>query len=823
MIRNWFLTAVRHFRKNGSSSAINIFGLTVGLSSCLLIALYIRHELSYDDFQEKGDRIVRVIMEYRFNGAAAINKGNFTSVRVAAVFPRNFPEIEAAVKMTRSEPVVRYRDKLIDEKNFLYADPDFFSVFSYPLLRGNPREALAAPRQVVVTEATARRYFGDEDPMGKMLQIGSDSGLYVVTGVVRDCPSNSQIRFDFLASFSSLGLGKEYEETYWDANYTTYLLLKSPRDIAPLQAKITPFMKSEMAGQGASVNFWLEPFLSIHLHSPYGGFEPNNNILYIYILLAVAVLILVIACSTYINLSTARSIERAREVGVRKVIGAGKGQLFWQFIGESLLFCLIAVVSSLVVSVLALPAFNALTGRELPVSALFSLPFLGLAVGIAVVVSVLAGSYPALVLAKFQPVKVLKGSFKNTASGQLLRRSLIVFQFVISVFLIVSTFIIQRQLYYIRHKDLGYEREQVLVLPVMRNWQDRLALIKQQFRTDPDIVSVSRCVRTPVEGGGGYNMRSEAMPASEQMAVTANPVDEDFVRTTGMRLVAGQDFSEQDIKDANVQDPNAGGTTAGGKTAGGKTEGGTTAGETKQRVYRFIINESAARQLGWAPAEAVGKRLYLDASRPGYVKGVVRDFHFESLHNPIKSFVLFPELRASRLLVKWNGHNLSSTLSFLEAKWKELVPERPFEYRFLDEDYDKLYSAELRLGMVMNVFAGIAIVLACLGLFGLSSYAAQQRVKEIGIRKVLGASLPGLVLLLSGSFVRLAAVAILIAFPLAWWAMTKWLQDFTYRTDMDWRVYVLAGLLVLVITLLTVSIQAVKTATINPVKNLKVE
>jgi putative ABC transport system permease protein len=788
------------------ASAINIFGLTVGLSSCLLIALYIRHELSYDDFEQKGNRIARLIMEYRFDGGGETQRGNFTSTKVAPVFQRVFPEVESGVRMMDRDRIVGYRDKLFTEA-FMYADSSFFTVFSFRLLKGDPATALSGPMKVVVTESAARRLFGAEEPMGKILRVGTDSMNYLVTGVMADPPSNSQIKFAELASFSSM-----YEnqmESYFDANYTTFLLLRGGAGdravFAELQPKVTAFMKKEMRGQGASINYLLEPFMRIHLYSEYGGFEPGVSITSIYILAGVALLILVIACSTYINLSTARSVERAREVGVRKVIGAGRGQLFWQFIGESLLLCLTAVVLSLGVVLLALPAFNTLSDRHLGAGALFDPVFVGIAVLIAVLVGLVAGGYPALILSGFQPVKVLKGAFKNTRSGQGLRQSLIVFQFVISVFLIVSTLVMQGQLSYIRHKKLGYDRDHVLVLPMSRKMLPNIDYFKAQMRSNPDVLSLTHCNASPVHIAGGYNMRSETMPAGQQLAVTADPIDQDFIRTVGLQLVAGQDITEQDLKDADPLEFPA-------RPPGAPAP-----------VFHFILNESAARELGWSPQEAVGKRMFMDESRPGYVKGVVKDFHFQSLHYAIRPLILFPEMRANTLLVRVSGEHLPQTIAFLESKWKELVPYLPFDYHFLDEDYNRIYTSEQRLGRVMNLFSAIAIVLACLGLFGLSSYAAKQRVKEIGIRKVLGASLPQLAVLLSMNFIRLALVAIGIAFPLVWWVMRGWLQGFVYRTGMDWRIYGLAGVAVIAIAGLTVSIQAVKTALLNPVKNLKVE
>jgi putative ABC transport system permease protein len=798
MIKNYCKTAWRNLVKNKIFSFVNIAGLTIGLTCCLLIALYIQHELSFDKFEAKGNRIARVIMQYSFNGSSESNEGNYTSVRVAAVFPKTFPEVESAIKMTEYNRVVRYDDKMFDEKNFMYADSSFFDIFSFRLLSGNIHDALSAPYDVILTESTAKKYFGNSDPVNKTLHVGNDNNLYHVTGVMQDCPSNSQIQFDLLASFSSLGITADYTDTYWDANYTTYLLLRNKNAIGPLQAKLPAFMKKEMEGKGATVNFRLEPFNKIHLYSPYNSFVPNNSITYIYILAAVALLILIIACFTYVNLSTARSLERAREVGVRKVIGALKNQLFWQFISESVLISLMAVLLSLFLSALLLPSFNNLSSQQLQAQALFSLPFILFSISVAIIISFLAGIYPALILTKFQPVKVLKGAFRNTASGQLLRKSLIVFQFAISVFLIVSTFIVQQQLYFIQHIKLGYDRDHVVVLPIDDKMVNNLAVIKQQFRQNTDVLSVSACSNTPVQGGGGFSMRSALMPADKQMAVFADRVDEDYVTTVGLQMIAGRNFTSQDIKDASNDD-------------------------YQKNIYHFVLNESAAKQLGWTAHEAPGKKMFLGNERPGIVAGVVKDFHFESLHTPIKPFVLFPEAWKRQLLVKVSGAHLQQTISHLESSWKTLVPYRPFEFHFLDEDYNKLYSSEIRLGTIMDLFAGIAIVLACLGLFGLSAYTVQQRFKEIGIRKVLGGSVSNIVITLSRDFILLTCIAILIAIPAAWWASAKWLQSFSYRTSVTWNVFVIAALATVLLAIITVSFQAIKAAIANPVKSLRTE
>jgi putative ABC transport system permease protein len=797
MIKHYFRIAWRNLLKNKVFSAINVVGLAVGLTCCLFMTLYIKHELSYDNFQPNGNRIARVIMEYSFSGK--VNKGNYTSTKVAPSFTRNFPEVEAAVRMFLATRVVKHEEKLFTEKKFMYADSTFFKAFSHQFVTGSSKAALNGPNKVVLTESAANKYFDNEDPVGKILKIGSSGVDYEVTGVMKDYPSNSQMRFDFLASFSSLGVIQE--TTYWDANYTTYFLLKDEGSIASLQAKIPSFMKKEM---GIDVNgndyvtFWLEPLKTVHLYSEYQGFEPNNSITYVYIVGAVALLMLLIACFTYINLSTARSIERAKEVGVRKVVGAFKKQIFWQFISESFILSFCALLLSILTVMLLLPFFNQLTDKELTVSSLYSLVIAGFAMLVILSISLLAGSYPALILSRFQPVKVLKGAFKNSSSGLTLRRSLIVFQFVISVFLIISTFIIRNQLNYLQTKNLGYDREHVIVLPADSKIQEKIATIKSVFKSNPNVLHVSRVAHNPTNIQGGYNMRRDDMPEETQIMVTANPVDEEFVKTTGLRILAGSDFTEQDMKDV-MKD------------------------KQEEKTYHYVLNEAAAKELGWTPQEAIGKKMFLGNHRPGYVRAVVNDFHFTSLHTPIKSLVLFNEQWMTNMLVKVSGKDMEGTLAFLQSKWKEVVPFRPFEYNFLDENYDKLYSSELRLGKVLTIFAAIAILLACLGLFGLSAFVIQQRTKEIGIRKVLGASVSNVVTLLSKDFVGLVILSMLIAFPLGAWLMHKWLQDFAYRINISWWMFAVAGVLALLITLITISFQAIRAALSNPVKSLRTE
>lgn len=799
MLKHYFKIALRNLWKNKIFSAINITGLTIGLTCCLLMAFYIQYELSYDRFQEKGNRIVRMIMEYGFGGS--VSKGNYTSTKVAPSFKKNFPEVEQGVRMSGGRSmIVKYEEKLFVEKQFLYADSTFFDIFSFPLIQGDAKAALSGPNKVILSRSAVKKYFSGVNPVGKIINIGSAAIPFQITGIAEDCPANSQIKFDFLASFSSLGVNQE--TSYYEANYTTYLLLKNKEAIAELQAKIPGFMKKEMAGNATGkdyVTYELEPYTKVHLYSAYDGFEPNNSITYIYIIGAVALLILAIACFTYINLSTARSMERAKEVGIRKVTGAYNKQIFIQFLGESVILSITSLFLSIVLVILLLPSFNELADKQISLSILWSPFSLLFSLAVIICISLLAGGYPAFVLSGLKPVKVLKGVFRNTGSALWLRKSLIVFQFVISSFLIISTFIIQKQLYFIQHKKLGYDREHVVVLPMDQKILNNFASIKTQLKAVPGVENVSRAVNDPTNIKGGYNMRSDVMPEETQVMVTANPVDESFIKTTGLQILTGSDFSEQDVKDV------------------------IDAQKQEDKIYHFILNESAAKALGWTAEQAIGKKMFLGNQRPGRVKAVIKDFHFASLHTPIKPLVLFNDTWSGVLLVKISGNNLPQTIAALQSTWKSSILHRPFDYHFLDEDYNRLYHSELRIGKVLNIFALIAVLLAAAGLFGLSAYSAQQRTKEIGIRKVLGAGVFNLVSLLTKDFAKMVALASILAFPVAWYAMHKWLEDFTYRIDISWWIFAVAGLVTILIAVITVSLQAIKAAMVNPVKSLKTE
>lgn len=802
MLKNYLKIAWRNLWRNKAFSLINIFGLAVGLASCLLLFMYLSHELSYDSFHEKGDRIVQTSMEFSLEGK--VNKSPMTGTRVGPELGRQFPEVESAVRMYYGQAVVHHGDQQFSENQFVYADSSLFNIFSFRLLKGNPQQALTGPNLVVLSESTARKYFGGEEPVGKVLRIntGRSDKDFTVTGVVQDCPTNSHIKYDLLASFTTLSVAREPEQWY-SANYATYLLLRSPESIAPLRAKVPVFMKTQFGELGLTgkdyLTFNLEPLRRVHLYSEVEGyFEPNGDLIYIYIFGSIALLILIIACVNYVNLATSRAVERAQEVGVRKVMGALQTQLFGQFIGESVMVTLTALVLGLLLAYLALPLFNELSAREFALGVWLQPKFLLLLLGIGLLVSLIAGTYPALVLTRFRPVKVLKGHLKTSGAGHF-RRALIVFQFAITTFLVISTLIVRNQLSYIQNKKLGYNRDHVVVLPADKQVVEKIKTLKNEFKQNANVRDMALAYESPVYIRGGYGMHRQDMPDDQYKMTNGLPVDEDFIRTMGLRIVAGRDLTQKDVELASRPD-----------------------GDTLN-YYHFVLNESAAKELGWTPQQAIGQKMDMGGNRKGEVKAVVEDFHFASMKQKVGPLVLFPEGGGNVVLVKLSGNQIESTLQYLETKWRTLVPDRPFEYQFMDKEFNKLYAGEVRTGRIFSVFAFLSIFLACLGLFGLSAYTTAQRTKEIGVRKVLGASVMSIVTLLSQDFLKLVLIALVIASPLAWWAMDKWLQDFQYRIGIPWWVFAIAGLLAIAIAFLTVSLQSVKVAFQNPVKSLKSE
>jgi putative ABC transport system permease protein len=799
MFKNYFKTAFRNLGKNKLYSGINIIGLTVGLAACLLIGVFISHELSYDKFNTNADRIVRVTME--FKNAETLNKIATTGTKVGPQFKRTFPAVEEYARTFISHGIIKYGDKTFDEQRILFADDPFFKIFSYKLIEGNASSVLDKSEKIVLTRSMAKKYFGDESSINKIITAFGKE--LTVSGVCEDAPQNSQIKFDFVTQFLNLSNGVKTEK-WWEANWITYLLVRDKKDIPQLQQQIVAYMKTpevrtEARLQGNNyLTFHLEPLKSVHLRSSLAGFEPNGSMSYIYMFGVIALLILIIASANYTNLATAQSTGRGNEIGMRKVLGASKKQVFFQFIGESTIITFLSAAIALGLGIFLIPYFNNITGKEFTSEVLLQpIPVISLAL-FAIVVSFLAGFYPAMILSGTKVLGVLKKGFRITGGSGTLRKSLIVIQFSISVFLIIYTAIILQQMHFMQTKNLGYDKEHIVVLPIGGKMLKDFQNIKDAIAQVAGVEGVTAAYETPeyVEWGDGINVTDEK--GKKEISVNAMPVDLDFTKTMKMQLLAGRDFQESDFA---IMD---------------------TTNDYANFRQPFIINEALANKIGWTPGQALGKIIEKASSGP--VVGVVKDFNFSSLREPIGPMLIFLGRDFSRsFMVRINGKETQPTLGRLEMMWKQRIPDRPFSYHFLDEDYNKLYVGEQRSSTLFTVAATLAILLACLGLFGLAAFTTVQRTKEIGIRRVLGANITSITLLIAKNFLVMIGIAILIAVPLAWYAGNQWLQDFAFRIPVQGWVFIAASLATILIALGTVGFHAVRSALMNPVKSLRTE
>ena len=779
MILHYLKIAFRNVRKHRSVSLINVLGLAIGLASCLLIFSYVRHELAYDTFHEKGDRLFRIT--YNIQTADFNEHLTVTPNILSPLAQREFPEVEGGLRIFESATIVKHAGKLFQEDRLLYADSSFFDLFSFSPHMGDLQAALKRPATLVLTQSTAQKYFGEENPLGKTLLIGSNDLPYEVTGVIADVPETSHLKFDLVASYASLGEWAQKEQ-YGSANYYTYLLLNRPESAAAVEGKFAEALLRDMPDAAIGMHFHLQPLRDIHLRSTplASGLAGSGDIVYVYLFGAIGLLILLIACINYMNLATARSVDRAKEVGLRKVVGAGRLQLFIQFMGEALIVSLAALGLALVLVQLFLPGFQALTQRAIAVEYFGEMGWGFMLMGIAVSVALLAGSYPAVVFARLKPITVLRGKYRNSASGVWLRKGLVVFQFAVSIVLIVATLVVKQQLDFVSNKKLGYDKEHLVVLPVDDKIAARLPGLKSALMAHPHIRAAAACTETPHQIRGGYNLLPGWDDSAEDHLVTAMAIDADFVKTLGLSLLAGTDFTVRE-------------------------------GEIGREDYEFHLNEQAVALMGWTPEEAIGQRVHLNG-RKGVVKGVVNDFHTASLHHEISPLVLFSEHTYRRLLVRIAPEEVATTLAHIETVWQQWAAHRPYAYSFLDEQFDSLYHEEQQISKVFTIFSGLAILIACLGLFGLASFTTLQRAKEIGIRKVLGATVPDLVALLSKEFIRLVGISFLIAAPLAWLLMHRWLEAFTYKIEWGVGTLLLAGLGSLLVAWLTLGYQAIRAA-----------
>jgi putative ABC transport system permease protein len=800
MLKMYFKIAWRNLAKSKLYSLVNIGGLTIGITSCILIGLYIANELSYDRFNKNADRLVRVTTEYTVNGTQHQigTTASMEGPRLAAAFP----QIESYVRIRNRDPyVVRYGEKVFVEPKFYYADSTFFKMFSFPLTEGDSNSALNAPGKIVISQSMERKYFGNARALGKLLLVGGTKS-YIVSGVAKDAPANSQIKFNFIASYASLSNANT--PSWEDETYTTYFLLHNPEGIPAFEKKIAGYIRAQkdvvLTGNDYLL-YHLEPLTGVHLYSSLSGLEPNGDITYIYILVAVALLVLCIACVNYTNLATAQSLTRTSEIGIRKVLGSAKWQLFLQFIGESLLLNFIAFILAIMLAILVLPLFNTLVERPLSPAILLNPAAIALVIFLFGFISFASGAYPSFILSNIKLIKVLKSGFSFSAKGGSLRKSLIVFQFIVSVFLIIATTVIFQQLSYIQHKKLGYDKDHLIVLPVDGIMRANYQPIKDALERVPGVTSVSSGYQEITTIGWGDALRTSPDAAATQLFVTVSPTDIDFVRTTGVQIIAGHDYSLSDWKQLD------------------------SANNNRYRHNTYLLNESAVKALGFTPEQVIGKTFYLNFNK-GIVKAVVKDFHFAPLHEPIKPLVIFLDSaykRTYQCYVKISGQDIPATLKALNSTWRSYVPHRPFQFHFLEDNYNMLYHNEQQTAKIFSTFSTMAIFLACLGLFALAGYITVQRAKEIGIRKVLGAEVMQIVVLISKDFIKLVAVGALIAFPVAWISMNSWLRGFAYRVDIAWWIFLAAGLATVTIALLTIGFQAIRAANMNPVKSLKTE
>jgi putative ABC transport system permease protein len=806
MFTTYFKIAIRCLLKNKVFSAINVLGLSIGIAVCFIISLFVQEELSYDRFNAKANDIYRIEFNANFNGGK-INESNVMAP-VAQTLQRDYPEVKEVTRLrTLGKPHIWINEQQFDGSSLVYVDSNFFNVFTIPLLQGNANTALQHPHSLVISKELAQRFFGNEEPLGKLIKFSKNNDIppFTVTGVFDKIPSNSHFHFDI---FGSMVTDPEATGDSWlTSNYFTYAVLQKGYDHKKLEAKLPGMVEKYMGPQiqtqmkltleqfrsrGNSIGFKLQPLTAIHLHGDSSSeFEPGGDLRYIYIFSAVAIFMLLIACINFINLSTAGAAKRAKEVGIRKVMGSRKQELVKQFLLESLLITVIALCIAAVLVQLALPLFNELSGKSLSFG--FRLKPLAVLTLLGLLVSILAGMYPAFFLSSFKPIATLKGKLTTQNSTFNLRSGLIVFQFFIAICLITGTIVVYRQMQFIQNTKLGYNKDRLLVINNSWALGDKERVFRDQLLNDPRVENVT--VSGYIPAGPSFNNNALCYPEGRQSELLNSleyQVDDRYIPTMGMQMTAGRNFSASMPTDSQA----------------------------------MIINETAARTFGWGN-NAIGKKIMREHTNRGHhfaytVIGVVKDFHFRSLHQSISPLlmVLNPE---TGLIVKVKTRNIPELLASLKKQWEAFNTVDAFSWSFMDELYSKTYTAEQKTGRILNIFTLLTILVACMGLFGLTTYTAEQRAKEIGIRKVLGASVTQVTGMLSKQFIKLVLIACITAFPLSYWIMHLWLLDFAYRIHLSVWMFVAAGAIAILIALCTVSVQSIKAALANPVKALRSE
>ncbi len=793
MFKNLFKTAIRNIFKDFGYSSLNILGLTIGITSALLLIIYISDEISYDKYHEKADRIYRV--------ASYIQETDDDFTWIVAQIPfgpqvvEDYPEVEHSVRFIGGgRELFKYEDIEFFEEEFFYADSNIFDVFSYKFVKGSPEGALIEPYTIVVSEKIAAKYFGKKDPIGKTLVNGEDT--YRVTGVIKEVPYNSHFRFDALMSRKSLPA----EMGSWgNFGVYTYLLLPEELDYKEFEYKISEMYDKYMAEiferLDIKIQYILQPITDIHLKSTYEGEpEPTGSYAYVIIFAIVALFLVLIAAMNYMNLATARSAKRAREVGLRKVVGSHRGSLIFQFLTESTVLTFISLILSIGLLIVLLPHFNQLAGKSFEINVIYTPEIIMSVIGIIIAVGVFGGSYPAFYLSKFSPVTVLKGEITKGSSGSVFRKVLVVIQFTISVAMIVSTIVVYKQLNYLKTKDLGYDMKNVISLQfTTEEMAEKYPVLKQALLENPNIVTVGSTNTRIGEGSGKVLFRVETDDGMQDRGINFAVVDHDFVETLDITMKEGRDFQEDMPSDT---------------------------------LTGVIINESMARRFNWD--KPLGKKVQLqgrdgrDIIMAGVV-GVMKDYHQTGMYNEIETLMLLYRVNNRIVYAKLSENDINATIKYIEQKWNEIFPEQPFTYTFLSDSFMEQFGADEKRGFIFSLFTGLAILIACLGLFGLASYTVEQRTKEIGIRKVVGASEGTVVKLISKEFLILVIISMIIAFPIAYYLMRDWLQDFVYRTNLGLFIFILAGIVTVAITFITISFQAWKAASTNPAESLRVE
>ena len=785
MLRNYLKIAWRNILKSKTFSFINVLGLALGMTCSLLILLWVQDERSINRFHANGPRLYQVLENQRWTG----NETSTTPATPGPLAPAlvaEIPEVEKAVKITwEEEHLLSVGEKAYKEKG-RYASPDLFQLFSFPLRHGDPKTAIVGPTSIVISEKVALKLFGKTDVVGRMIRLDNKEDRQIA-GVLHDIPETSSLKFDYVLPLEPYEKENEWL-TKWDNNgIRTFALLHEGADVERVNEKILEFVRKHDKNV-TTIQTFLFPFEDAYLYSKFTNGKPDGGrIEYVRLFTVVALFILIIACINFMNLATARSAKRAKEVGIRKVVGAERATLIGQFVGEAVLTAGIALLFAVVLVWLLLPSFNKMTEKHIAIQ--YDNPFYWLTLlGLALLTGLVSGSYPALFLSSLQPVRILKGTLRFNAGAVLFRQGLVVFQFALSLLLIIGTLIVGQQVDYIRTKNLGLDRENVVYMPLEGDLPKRFEAFKRDLLQSPGIQAVSSSGQDPMAiGNSTIGVEWKGKDPADKTLFTQMPVGYDFIETMRIKLLDGRDFSPGVVTDTS----------------------------------NYIVNEEAARRMGMK--QPVGQDLKF-WDKPGKIIGLMKNFHLNSLRVAIEPLIIrLDTVYNSTLLVRTQAGQTEKALASMQTLAKKYNPAYPFAYEFADDTFQKQYQGEMLVGKLANTFAVLAIFIACLGLFGLAMFTAEQRTKEIGVRKVLGASVTSIVALLSKDFLRLVLIAILLATPLAWWAMSRWLQDFVYRIDIEWWVFAVAGVMAVGIALLTVSFQSIKAALMNPVKSLRME